>query len=172
VITDFDFTGGGRVPKVTKSSDGSTWTEYSSEETARSIRICGEVARRMGRGDPETDRDDPRPSIQHIAQVVAWTFAYAPEDSQMDESNRLWTQFHAHSEWLRARIVEKLSLPKKTGWEEIYRRAGFLVDSEYESEEKFWEAHHFGEMTRLEHPDAPRMLRELENIKFQNDGLI
>ena len=159
------------MPKVTKTRGG-TITEYSAEETTRSVRICGEVAIRMGRSDRKTEKKDLRPSIQSIVHVVAWTFAYAPENRQMDESNRLWPEFYAHSEWFRALIVKKLSLPANTAWEEIYRRVGFLIESEYENEERFWEAWHFGEMTRLDHPDARRMLEELWEIKFRNDGLV
>ena len=159
------------MPIVTNYPDGSKVTEYSPEETQQSVKICGKVARRLGY-DRDKEEKDPRPSIQHVAQVVAWAFAYAPADHPLNESHPMWPRFFAHSEWFRALILQRFVLPAETSWEEIYRCTGFLVDNEYSSEEKSWEAHYFGMMTRLDHEDARRMLEELENIKYQVDGLI
>lgn len=122
--------------------------------------------------DRVKDEADPAVRVRHVCQVVTWAHAYAPPDSPFDESNPLWPEFSALCDWFKVLILEELDLPPETPWERIHECAGFIMEEFYESPERYLEAEYRGNMTRIRHPEAAEKLRELERVKFQNDGLI
>ncbi|MDB5194187.1 MAG: hypothetical protein JWN50_201 [Parcubacteria group bacterium] len=133
----------------------------------RSLRICKEVAERMGK-DLMVKEASSGPCIRLVTQYVACASCHATVVGVLAESHPLFHEFHKHREWLRHAVLRSLSLPLDTDWEEIDHLTGMLSLEKYESEEKFWEAYHLGEMTRLTEPDASRILRELCEIKFRS----
>jgi hypothetical protein len=110
------------------------------------------------------------PSLNSISYVVGWAFMYAPKERPLDDSHPLWAQFFAHSEWFRIMIADQLKLPLDIKWEEIYRRAGIAVDSEYATTEEAEAARLFGEKTCIYADIAPAMLQSLDEIKFRITG--
>ncbi len=139
------------------------------EETddERHLRICLEVGRRMGRY-PMSYQVFSTPCVQFVARQVRHASYHASVVGILIESHPLSHEFLEYREWLRDVVIQSLSLPSDTDWHEINRFTGLLPMTEYGDEEKFWEAHHFGEMKRVSNPDVNRVLHELMGIKFRS----
>lgn len=115
-----------------------------------------------------------QPSLQSVALVVCWAFAYAEIEGNppLDEKNPHWPEFFAYSEWFRYQIIKRVGCSKNVTWDEIARMTGFMNEQTYKNLEEYYEHHFFGEMLHIDHPCAKRMLRDLEEIKFSITGRV
>ena len=154
------------MPKITNFPSGGLIVEFSAEETERSIALCRAAEERM-REKLYPTTDERHPSLHSIACIVSWAEYYAPRDRQFTLSHPLWEPFQLLSEWFRVEIIRQLHLPYDTTWEDILKLAGFLEESEFSSEEAFWEAHSFGQMTQLVHEEAAQKLEELRRLHYE-----
>ncbi len=109
-------------------------------------------------------------TLYNVALMVAWASSYAQKP--LDRSHHMWPLYWAYSEWFRHRISDNLGRPLDAKWEEIYRRVGCLIESEYPSQEEFRAASDFGHRHYLDDELADAMVQRFEIIKYQIVGRV
>lgn len=142
----------------------------TGSQLAERIKVRNKVEKMMRRRlRPKRSR---QPSLQSVAMVVCWAFAYAEVEGNppLDGKNPYWLEFFAYSEWFRFQIISQTGWRKNMTWDEIAVLTGFMNEQEYANLESYYEHHFFGEMIKVNHPCAKRMLSDLEEIKFSITG--